>query len=264
MIEIAFAGFFQCRLATDPDHYAAPRGADGWTFALPGEPDLDRVIRFHDPVTPRRSGPRVEVLVREMRANGLPVADSPLVGARVEMQGAPVFEGRNGAVASSAQEPIVPFALRLAAGSALISGSDPITLAQPAERRRRAPVNFEFLSDEALRALGTESPLAFRMARRAALRELLAGEMEAVTRQALEQRLSQFPVQPAEGDIRVDSAGFRVDYDFELRGPNQWNDPTSTLGTPPATGAHWQMRFWMGAWDADALCGYTRGTLTVT
>ena len=39
-----FEGYFQCRLATDPDPTREPRGVSGYTYALAGEDDLDQVI----------------------------------------------------------------------------------------------------------------------------------------------------------------------------------------------------------------------------
>lgn len=53
---IRYGGWVQCRLATDRDDYNEPRGRFGWTFAFDGEPDLDRVIRFHDPPSLRGLG----------------------------------------------------------------------------------------------------------------------------------------------------------------------------------------------------------------
>ena len=53
MFFINFAGFFQIRLPTDPDPTDEKRGVSGYTFALAGEPDFDRILRLHDPVAPR-------------------------------------------------------------------------------------------------------------------------------------------------------------------------------------------------------------------
>ena len=43
MLVIEFNGWFQCRLATDPDPYDEPRGVSGYVHAYAGEPDLDRL-----------------------------------------------------------------------------------------------------------------------------------------------------------------------------------------------------------------------------
>jgi hypothetical protein len=56
MFVLEFAGWFYCRLATDPDAFDDPRGQGGWTFAMPGEPDLDRKSRCQWPC--RSTAPR--------------------------------------------------------------------------------------------------------------------------------------------------------------------------------------------------------------
>ena len=45
-MSVDFAGWYQVRLATGAATYNDPRGVSGWQFAFPGEPDLDRVLRF--------------------------------------------------------------------------------------------------------------------------------------------------------------------------------------------------------------------------
>lgn len=56
---------------------------------------------------------------------------------------------------------------------------------------------------------------------------------------------------------------FGVHINFELHGPNQWNDPNGIFGAAPAQGTSWFADFWMGAWDADALCGFTKGAVKI-
>lgn len=263
MIEIHFGGRFQCRLATDEDAYDDARGQVGWTFAMPGEPDLDRIIRFHDAVAPRSRTPAIGVTVEEVRVGGAAQPGSPLLGARVELLEGAVFEGRNGAIASSAHEPIAPFTLAIAAAGAAISGHDPINLTLLAERQRRAAKGLVTQSQEVLDALGVADPLAYRRERRELLEVDLAVEPDATRRAALAQRIAQLEDDPAAPDIRANALGFQVRYDFTLRGPVSWSDPAGVLGAPPAAGAVWRMRFWMGGWDADALCGFVRGSLGI-
>ena len=83
MITLNFEGWFQCRLATDPDPSDEPRGVSGWTFAVAGEEDLDRIIRLQQPVSPRSPGPgsKVGVVVKAVSLDGQHVLDHPLVGA---------------------------------------------------------------------------------------------------------------------------------------------------------------------------------------
>src|SRR5690348_9792772 len=116
MLKIRFRGWFQCRLATDPDPTDEPRGVSGSTFAMVGEPDLDRVIHFQDPVAPRLAGPDVGVRVYSAARGGDDAADHALIGARVELLGSPVFEGRNGLVSEDGREPIVPLHVSVSGG----------------------------------------------------------------------------------------------------------------------------------------------------
>ena len=46
---LSFRGWALYRMATDPDPDIAPRGVSGYTFALPGEPDLDQIVYFQMP-----------------------------------------------------------------------------------------------------------------------------------------------------------------------------------------------------------------------
>jgi len=50
LLEIAYQGYFMCRLATDPDPTNEERGMSGYTMALASEDRLDQVIRLQ--VTP--------------------------------------------------------------------------------------------------------------------------------------------------------------------------------------------------------------------
>lgn len=259
MLEIDFAGWFECRLATDPDAYDDPRGQFGWTFAMSGEPDLDRIIRFQNPTVPRTHCPAVGVRVTGLRVNGAPAKQHIFLGAAVELLDNPVFEGRNGEIATSAQEPIVPFTMCIRAGGAMLIGRDPIDLTNADEVARRQPIDFVGNSPEVAQATGISNRLAYRQQRRTLLQQDLAVEIDPMRHAALQKRIDELNL----GSIRVTSLGFQLTYEFDLRGPNDWTDPNSELGPVPAAGAAWQVRYWMGGWDADALEGYVSGILRV-
>lgn len=257
-IELDFAGWYQCRLATDPDDFNEPRGHSGWTFAFGNEPDLDRIIRFHDPVALRSHGPSVGVWIRAVRMDGVVQPGHPLLAARVELLDGAVYEGRNGEIATSAQEPLVPFHLVMSGGGVILDGFDPVDLSDPGEVVRRQPVNFASNSTEVRAATGIGDPVLFRQQRAQAVASDLAAETDPARRLALQARLDEL----ARGGIRRTSLGFQLDYDFALRGPNRLDDPHGVLGFTPVP-KNWQVAFWMGGWDADALCGYTKGKLIV-
>jgi hypothetical protein len=258
MLEIDFSGWFQCRLATDPDAFDHPRGESGWTFAFPGEPDLDRIIRFQDPLAPRSRCPQVGVRVRAVRRDGAAIA-SPLDDLPVVLLDDAVFEGRNGQIATSANEPVVPFHLRVQSASAGVAARDPIDVTDPAELTRRQPVDFASNSPVAAQATGITNRAAYRASRRGLLEADLTNTADPVARAALERRIAEL----AKGSIRLSALGFQMSYAFDLRGPSEWHDPEGTLGPPPGAGAPWSIGFWLGAWDADALCGFVQGTLRI-
>lgn len=104
-----FSGIFQLRLATDPDPSHDPRGHSGWTFAYAEEPDLDRVIRFNHPVSPRPFTPPVGVRVTDAHIDGEHFNDS-IIHQMVNLGPNSFFDGSNGA---DGHEPIVNFELRV-------------------------------------------------------------------------------------------------------------------------------------------------------
>jgi hypothetical protein len=56
----------------------------------------------------------------------------------------------------------------------------------------------------------------------------------------------------------------RMRYEYALGSPLTPNDPNNCL--PEAVNPQpraWPVRFWFGNWDADVLCGYARGTVTI-
>lgn len=284
MLILDFEGWFQCRLATDPDPTDEPRGVSGFTFALAGEPDLDRVIRFHDPVAPRSHSPAVGVFVRSVSIAGKRVPAHPLVGARVELLGAPRFESRNYVLRDSSQGAIVPFHLRIAVpGLPGLAGGDggvieredvlyppdpglPLHRIPPAFHERRGsliPLTVDRI--KIADATGIVDAIAYRRERKALLEAELTGTGDAVARAALGKRIAELAIERRDA-LQVATLSFYNDYRFDMNGPARVLDPEGRLA-----GAHaeldqsqdWPIAFWMGAWDSDALCGHVRGMLSI-
>jgi len=265
VLVLRFDGWFQCRLATDPDPADEPRGVSGWTFAVGDEPDLDRVIRFQDPPFHRSHGPTVGVQVREVEVDEAQVDGHRLVGARVELDGQPKFEGRNGLVAEDGQEPIHPFALRISGGGVVVERVDrldplgrPISEVSPGFLRRRMGNGVE--SDraavaEVLAATGIDDPERHRQARVDNLRDELAATTDPDRGAAIRKRLrSVRAVMP-----------IRVSYAFdvgEFGDAGVIRDDGAGLGQLDPV-APWPLALWLGGWDADALCGFASGRLTI-
>jgi len=124
-LSVDFEGWYQARLATGGDPYNDPRGVSGWQFAFPGEPDLDRVLRFQPAGTFLRAhvdpGITIGVAVTTAAVDGVEVPG--LVGAPVDLLASPVFDGHNGVMAADGDEPIVPLRLRVAAEGSTIQRS---------------------------------------------------------------------------------------------------------------------------------------------
>lgn len=92
VIIIRFDGIFQCRLATDSNISTETRGNIGWTFAYEDEPDLDRIIRFNNPVAPRTYSDQVGVTVSRVTVDGKNMDDS-LIGNMVNLSEDNFFDG---------------------------------------------------------------------------------------------------------------------------------------------------------------------------
>lgn len=272
MLFIEFEGWFQCRLATDPDPTDEPRGASGFTFALAGEPDLDRAIRFHHPVAPRSHGPKVGVFVRAVLLDGHPVPEHPLLGAPVHLLGEPKFESRNYVLRDSAQGAIVPFRLQLQGRGLTLEREDYLFPEDPTRKLHEIPAAYHArrgsivpLTVDLLRiadATGIRDPLLFRRQRKQLLEADLRTTREPVAKAALEKRIAELSLS-APSNLQVAALTVYTDYRFDIRGPVRLQDPEHRLGYEPDPQRGWPIAFWMGAWDSDALCGFVRGTLSI-
>jgi hypothetical protein len=263
MLSVTFAGWALCRLPTDPDPYDEPRGVSGYMRSYAGEPDLDRIIRFQAPPFVRSHAHEIGVVVRSISLDGQVIAGHPLLGAQVHLLNDAKFEGRNGVIAEDGLEPIVPFDFSIVGG---------------ADRLRRATVPSdprspyrEFNATDAIedagfmeRATGIASLIAVWRDRVAALQDdLAAADPEA--RPALEERIDFLRRNiAADGGV----AGFfpvRMVWEYRLRSkvdPDLIAAPAFLLGFKP-TIEPWEVRFWIGGWDADAQAFFVGGTLEI-
>jgi hypothetical protein len=256
-LHLDFAGWFQCRLATDPDPADEPRGVSGYVHALAGEPDLDRVLRLQPAGTVSRPFcPPIGVTVRTVRIDGAVRPEHPLLGAAVDLLDSPKFEGRNGIVADDGFEPIVPFHLRVAQGDFVL------------RRTHRDAEEFPFAD---LQATGVQPGLTDILAatgiadladvwavRRDEVRQALESATDETTRAALTARGALLGNRGLTGVF-----GFRMLYSVALAGSGEALDPDRWLPREVALDAPWLADFWLGGWDADALSGFLKGTLRV-
>ncbi len=262
MIDLVFQGWFQCRLATDPDPYDEPRGVSGYVHAYAGEPDLDRVLRLQAPPFVRSYGPGVGVKVVEVWCDGSKEDDHPLTGARVDLLDEPKFEGRNGVIADDGFEPIWPFALRIEQGAFALA-------------RRIVPADPEYPFDglfaggvegalvEIREATGIGNLATVWTARVSRLRQDVETAAEP-HRTAIQERLEFLETNlgaPGGGASRF--FGARLRYSYELASAPVVKDPDGWLASVIDRASPWRVEFWMGGWDADVLCGFCRGLLSL-
>jgi len=134
---LRYSGRFQCRLASDPDPFNDPWGANssfgmyavqGPDPAHPDEPPLDRIVRFHDPVALRPFSDPIGVSVSAIEAQvgtgttTFKIGDS-VAGLPVRLGSNCKFESQDGAFAQAGFEAISDFEFRI--GTAFLGRSAP-------------------------------------------------------------------------------------------------------------------------------------------
>lgn len=270
LVTCSFTGWMQVRLATNPDPNDEPRGVSGYTFALPGEPDFDRVVRSVDPVAPRTHAPPIGVFVRSVAIDGVAAASHPLVGARVDLVGPARFESVNEVVMAQGTQILEPFelavthgAFRLQRRSFIDPGRPELTVytAPRAQVLARAGT-FEFSTALMQEAVQCAEPAQFRGARLAVLQRDHAETTDPTARAALERRIAELQITDPQ-DRRFYSMQFIEHRHFELNGPTTLADPGGWL-TGLDTAATFACDIAMGSWDVDALSFYTKGTLELS
>jgi hypothetical protein len=288
---LGFGGYFQLRMATDPDPTDDPRGMSGYTFALPGEPDFDGILHFQpdEPGVYERSfgrdafAPRVGVKVVSAMLRGVPAP--AFVGARLAMPNVRLVE-RNGVVVRNDFFALDPVEVRCEKdGVVLLARRDELDPARPGlpivdadspMLRRRQPKSWVSPSEEVAAATGLPQPvsdqvlIANRLHRRACLLELLQTTFDPITRAALEVRINELEIVRRWWDLSQEGPdGPPIDrraYTLALQATG-WNIDlngavlANEVGAD--SGARWPIGFWLGGWDGDALSGYIQGTWTI-
>lgn len=281
MFFINFAGFFQCRLATDPDPTDEKRGVSGYSFALAGEPDLDRIIRLHNPVALRSHSPEIGVFVTSVAIGNEIQENHPLIGAKFDLLGEPKFWMLNYIMTIEAGlECIYPFEMEISGNGITISRSDNLNDEHPGTplglydatfeqmERRGGQFGLPLNQGTFMEVTGCETPKEYRLKRLAALKEELSGTNDPVARAALETRIGQIEW-PEPDNINWENRRTGVLFGAERR-KFQVNgvdakivDPDGHLPEGLDTDLKWPIQFLNGVWDCDLLVGYMRGTLQI-
>lgn len=280
-LEVRFEGWFQIRLATDPDTTDEPRGVSGYTFALPGEPNLDRTLRFQLDGTHLRDGsPLVTeatfgVAVHEVALRGQAAKDHPLVGLPVHVPPDATFHMRNYVLTDgeAGTECIDPFGLTFGDPSAPpLARNDVLYPPNPTAALwdvplawlRRRGGKFQPAPGVFQQVTHFDDPVAYRSARLVALRALRAAADETgdiVATAGYDRRIEQF-LSYGSGDRRTLALTYSEHRAFALNGDTVVAD-AGQLGGQVDTTVPWPMELTQAVWDADLLCGWATGQLSV-
>ena len=270
LVVCSFTGWMQVRLATNPDPTDEPRGVSGYTFALPGEPDLDRVLRTSKPVAPRTHGPPIGVSVKRVAVDGIDVPAHPLIGAVLDLLDSPRFESVNEVMMEQGTEALEPFDVQLAHTGgfrlqrrAYLDPARPDLTMYTAPRALLVPrqATYSFGTQLMAEAIGMTDPTAFRAQKLALVQAEYAIATDPAVRAGLERRISELSITDP-SDRRTGSMKFIERRHYDLNGPTTLVDPAGWLTTLD-TGVTFACDVAMGSWDADALSFYATGTLSL-
>lgn len=290
MLFIGFSGYWQLRMALDPDPNDEPLGISGPTRVVPGEPPFDRLLRFQNPVCPRFPHDqdigvfvdRVEISDAETPDNRTPIPDHPLLGAAVDLVDGPKFEER-GFVTVYQKMPIEPFHLRIAGNGIELAVDDmwdptnpdltydEVCALQPGLLSRRS-LTVQPGSTIVAEATGITDYAEYRLERRRQLEARRADPAHKDEIPALSVRINDLAkddlatatsglvglVVPAQQFLGL--CGF---YAFVIQGSPIVRDPGDHLGGRIGVSQPWSIKFWMGGFDVDTLTAFVKGTLVV-
>lgn len=262
-LSIPFSGWYQVRLATDNDRYDDSRGGTaGWVFAVEGEPDLDRLIRFQPAGTFMRKhiSPDLHVGV----SGGTPVSDDPeldttgLAESLVDLLDNPVFEGRNNLIAPPAREPIWPLHPSVTGTGWKLSRpyADEMDQDQPARTSFGPGVEGMQVAAQLLEEfgmpVGNQATTAFRNAANAKLAEAAEAATDPPEKANLQARAGRI----------VLMTGVAVQWRAELTG-------TATVEAPEGQAerlersAPWFLEMLSTGFSSDSMCALVTGWLHV-
>jgi hypothetical protein len=290
MLFIGFSGYWQLRMALDPDPNDEPLGISGPTRVLPGEPNFDALLRFQNQVFPRFPHDKdMGIFVDKVERSNAEtpdkrhvIDDHPLLGAAVDLVDGPKFEER-GFVTVYQKMPIEPFHLRISGNDIELAVDDlwdptnpdltydQVCAFQPALLSRRSLV-VQPGSMIVAEATGITDYAEYRRERR---RELEARRADPAHRDeipALTVRINDL----AKDDLATATeglVGLTVSaqqflglcgfYSFLIQGNPVVKDPNHRLPGRIGVSQQWSINFWMGGFDVDALTAFVKGTLVV-
>ncbi|BAK36679.1 hypothetical protein MLP_36650 [Microlunatus phosphovorus NM-1] len=277
MITLHFEGWFQCRMATDPDPTDEPHGVSGPTFTVAGEPPFDRLIRLQDPVCPRF--PHLDdigVNVVRVEVDGATAPEHPLLGAAVSLTDAEFLQRNLITVPNAFTVIIDPFDLTIAGNGIVLRRAALWDVTRPELRLDDVFLNqallaprlntIEIQSVIAAEATGLVNYPEVRRQRRDDLRHQLDQTTDPTAKLALVKRIRAIEADAIMAGQRLAAEqfmGMRAGYAFPLNGEALVSDAEGRLGGTVGRSQLWPVEFWLGGYDVDALCAYMRGQLSV-
>ncbi len=280
MLFVNFAGYFQTRLPTDPDPTDEPRGVSGYTFALAGEPNFDRIIRLHEPVALRKFAPEIGVFVTSVANGNNIIENHPLVGAKFDFIKEPKFWMLNYILTQNAgTEAISPFIVQITTADKgiCITREDYLDPDKPdmslydatlEQMERRGGALGPLLDLGTFREITQcENPKQFRLRRLEQLQEATKKSKDPIEKAGLETRIAQIEWPNANNidweNRRTKSLLFVERRNFAINGASTIEDKDQLLSGDLDQSLDWPIEFWNGVWDCDTLTGYMRGTLQI-
>jgi len=250
----------------------------GPTFACPGEPDLDRIIRLQNPVAPRWPHEHdigvdvYSVTIDDPSApNGQRVLPNhPLQGAHVDFLD--VCGDERNFVVLYQKMPIVPFRLNVTSldGQIVLDRVDLFDITRPKlmfdqicqecpELIDRRTIVVVPNSSVVAEATGIVDYAGYRRQRKLDLIELIKKEPDPIKQLALDKRIRNLEKddEGMEGTTLPARLflGLCGTYSFGINGPPRPNaDPKNLLEGQIGTSQDWPITFWMGGFDVDTMC----------
>ncbi|HVF90380.1 MAG TPA: hypothetical protein VNH22_09950 [Blastocatellia bacterium] len=302
-LDIAFEGYFMCRLTTDPDPTDEKRGVSGYTLALASETDLDNYVLLNPSEEYlkknfRNPGPRLVkqrklslgVKVKSATVNGKEyMPASLLVGGAVNLLDrdfnsgdvGPTFEGRNDIVGSddNVEFPIDPFIIDIRhpdhpgvriQRKDVLAHDLPLWKLPPGvyQDRLGLPPALE-PSLEVMEAIGVYDFSEYFNNRAKDIEGLIKNvdQEEAETgmdKRALEEMYkTRLYVIEFFGDRIRSRLGMQRIWNFHIEGSTGLIEGIEEAERKLDPRTPWPVSFWFGGYDGDLMIGYMRGVLHV-
>ncbi|MEZ5944062.1 MAG: hypothetical protein R3C18_21940 [Planctomycetaceae bacterium] len=300
---LSFKGWAQCRMATDPDPSNEKRGVSGYTFALPGERDLDQIIYFQpgDGVVPRSFCPEVGIRVvggsqykattfangsttprEEFQGEPTPIAeDNPFYEARVDLVNSPLFDSRNSTIVYDGYGLISPFDMQIRTVSSpqelTIERSYCVDPSKPGTSLSDVPIlelQTHVMKTQVYNSENLNSPYPGSANILLESNILDPSAYRFRRRQQLEGQLAETECPTERAALKKRIAELRIadpknrrsaQMGAKVLAPYNLNSLQATLNNKEFDpGPAWPLEMWMGGWDADSLCFFTMGTLKMS